>query len=149
MHRVAAKLIQWSVPFLNLFRRPEQWPYAVSDLREMAEGTLGRELYLFLTSRGLGYLPKYEVHDTYHALLGYGTTVTEELKLQAFMWGNNNSTFAGRVLFILGIVLFPKKRSIFESEMIKGRKAKPLRRIPVHLMVPKMLSELRKDLCIE
>jgi len=147
-HFIVARLIQWSVPFLNIFRRSDVWPYSFEQLNSLEDGTLGKELYHFLSSRGLGYLPKYEVHDSYHALLGYGTTVTEELKLQAFMWGNRNSTFAGKVLFILGYVVFPAKRPILKREIVRGENAKPLAHLDVHLMIPRKLSNLRSDLCI-
>ncbi|WP_052748973.1 Coq4 family protein [Arsukibacterium ikkense] len=147
-HRIVAKLIGWSVPFLNLFRRPEPWPYDLDELQNLEEGTLGKELHRFLHSRNLGYLPKYEVHDTYHALLGYGTTVTEELKLQSFMWGNKNSTFAGKVLFILGFIVFPSKRDIMRAEIKRGKSAKKLSGIDVVSIIPVQLVKLRTDLCI-
>lgn len=147
-HNIVANLIRWSVPFLNLFRNPEAWPYPFEQLTEFEDETLGRELYNFLSIRNLGYLPKYEQHDSYHVLLGYGTTVTEELKLQSFMWGNKNSTFAGKVLFVIGYIVFPSKRSLFRREIIRGRNAKPLSAIPVASMISRNLSELRCDLCI-
>lgn len=114
----------------------------------MDENTLGFHLYEFLNSRGFSYLPKYEVHDTYHTLLGYGTTSIEELKLQAFMWGNNNSTFAGRVLFILGLILLPTKYQLFQVEIIRGKKAKKLKGFDVIEMINKPLLQLREELCI-
>lgn len=147
-HRVVAKLIGWSVPFLNIFRRPKPWPYDFNELKNFEEGTLGRELYIFLNSRNLGYLPKYEEHDTYHALLGYGTTVTEELRLQSFMWGNKNSTFAGKVLFVLGYIVFPSKHDIFRADIDRGRKAKKLSDIDIASIAPMRLDKLRIDLCI-
>ncbi|WP_425641056.1 hypothetical protein ACPUEK_13505 [Marinomonas gallaica] len=148
-HRIVAKLIEWSVPILNLFRNPEEWPYPFEQLNEFEDHTLGKALYNFLNSRNLGYLPKYEEHDTYHVLLGYGTSVTEELKLQAFMWGNKNSTFAGRVLFIIGYIVFPSKHSLLKREMIRGSNAKPLSGILVASMIPMNLLELRSNLCID
>jgi len=147
-HKVIAKLIQLSVPVLNIFRTPDVWPYPFENLAEFEDETLGRELYNFLSIRNLGYLPKYEEHDSYHVLLGYGTTVIEELKLQAFMWGNKNSTFAGKVLFILGWIVFPSKHSLFRREIIRGKSAKSLSNIPVVSMIPKNLSGLRREFCI-
>ncbi|WP_194868225.1 hypothetical protein [Pseudoalteromonas sp. PPB1] len=147
-HKVVEKLIGWSVPFLNLFRKPEPWPYKFDDLLYLEQGTLGRELHQFLQSRNLGYLPKYEEHDAYHALLGYGTTVTEELKLQSFMWGNKNATFAGKVLFILGYILFPSKHDEFRREVKRGMEARPLCEYDVASMIPLQLDELRRNLCI-
>lgn len=147
-HKIIAKCIQLSVPFLNIFRNPPAWPFTLSELEMMETDTLGKCLFEFLDSRDMGYLPKYEVHDAYHALLGYGTTVTEELKLQAFMWGNKNSTFAGRVLLILGVIVFPKKFSILKAELLKGKNAKPLKEHSLTEMIQDNIFQLRKDLCI-
>lgn len=147
-HKIVAKCIGLSVPLLNLFRNPPTWPFALSELEKMERDTLGRCLFEFLDARNLGYLPKYEVHDAYHALLGYGTTVTEELKLQAFMWGNKNSTFAGRVLFILGVIVFPGKFGLLKEELLKGKKAKPLKEYSIVEMIPENIGNLRKELCI-
>lgn len=134
---------------LNVFRSPEEWPYSLEELGRMDEGSLGNELFWFLNSRSLGYLPKYEIHDCYHTLLGYGTTVTEELKLQAFMWGNKNSTFAGRVLLILGCIVFPAKYVLFQVELSRGKLCVPLKPINVTDILSRKLTDLRKELCIK
>ena len=44
MHRVIEKLIQWSVPLLNVFRRPPVWPFSLNDLKKMEKNTLGFNL---------------------------------------------------------------------------------------------------------
>lgn len=148
-HRILAKLIQLSVPFLNLFRNPKKWPYSFNQLSKMENGTLGKELYNFLNNRGLEYLPKYEVHDAYHALLGYGTTVTEELKLQAFMFANGNATFAGKVLLSIGVIIFPSKIPTLKIEYNRGKNALPLKLHLIEELIERNLEELRSDLCIK
>jgi hypothetical protein len=70
------------------------------------------------------------------------------LKLQAFMWGNKNSTFAGRVLFIIGLILFPTKYKLFKVEIIRGKKAKALKEYDVIEMIEQPLLQLREELCI-
>lgn len=133
---------------LNLLRRPTPWPYALEELAEMPEGTWGNELYRFLDDRALGYLPKYEEHDAYHTLLGYGTTVTEELKLQAFMFGNGSVTVAGRVLLMVGGLLFPSKWSMLRTEFRRGRRSSPLHRFVTEDLIPLPLDEVRFTMCI-
>lgn len=133
---------------LNLVRRPSPWPYALEDLAAMPEDSWGRELHDFLAGRELDYLPKYEEHDAYHALLGYGTTVTEELKLQAFMFGNGSATVAGRVLLALGAVVFPSKWPVLRGEYRRGRRSSPLRRFPTAALIPEPLDEVRFKMCI-
>ena len=91
------KVLGWmiieSVPLLNRFRRPTFWPYTLEELRQFPPGTLGAELAAFLDIRHLNFLPQYETHDAIHLLLNYDTTVTDELRLQAFMLGNGSTSF--------------------------------------------------------
>ena len=143
-----ARAIGLSVPVLNLVRRPPTWPYTIEDLAAMPDDSWGRELHHFLSSRDLGYLPKYEEHDAYHALLGYGTTVTEELKLQAFMFGNGSATVAGRVLLAIGAVGFPSKWGLLRAEYRRGRRSSPLHRFPTASLIPVPLDEVRRTMCI-
>lgn len=147
-HNALARAIGLSVPLLNLVRRPAPWPYSLDDLAEMPEGSWGRELSGFLRSRDLGYLPKYEAHDAYHALLGYGTTVTEELKLQAFMLGNGSASVAGRVLLTMGRLLLPSKRLLLHAEYHRGRRSLPLHRFPPEDLIPLPLAQVRRTMCI-
>ncbi len=147
-HRFLARAIGLSVPLLNLARQPDPWPYELEDLALMSDDSWGRELHRFLRSRDLGYLPKYEEHDAYHALLGYGTTVTEELKLQAFMFGNGSATVAGRVLLAIGAIMFPSKWSVLRAEFARGRRSSPLHRFGTEELIPLPLDDVRRTMCI-
>lgn len=102
--KLLARLIGASVPVSNLLRRPRPWPYTLDELRRFSPGTLGAETAVFLDARRFGFLPQYETHDVIHTLLDYKTTTSGELRLQAFMLGNRSASFAGRVLFLIGLV---------------------------------------------
>ena len=105
---LVAWMINKAVPALNIFRNPETWPYTLDQMRHYSPGSLGFETAAFLDQRGFGLLPKYEIHDIIHTILDYNTTTVGELRLQAFMWGDRSSSFAGRVLFIIGLTLLPE-----------------------------------------
>lgn len=122
-------LIESAVPFLNLFRDPPKWPFNIDQHRMMPQGSLGNELAVFLDSRKLSLLPKYEIHDVMHVLLGYGTTALEEMKLQAFVIGNGSATFAGKVLFITGLIIKPEYIKQLRKEISAGKNAKQLSRV--------------------
>lgn len=119
-------MIESAVPFLNNFRNPPKWPYTIDQHRAMERGTLGNEVARFLDGKELPLLPKYEVHDTIHVLAGYGTTPLEELKLQAFMIGNGSSTFPGKVLFLLGLMIKPEYTNVLRRELQRGQQARQL-----------------------
>ena len=121
--RVVAWMINKAVPALNLFRNPEVWPYTLGQMRQCPKGSLGFETAAFLDKRGFGLLPKYEIHDTVHTILNYNTTTMVELRLQAFMWGNKSSSFAGRVLLLIGLVILPELWNELRLDYERGRNA--------------------------
>lgn len=122
--RFVAWMIHRAVPALNVFRNPKPFPYTLEEMRKFPYGTLGYEVAAFLDKRDFDLLPKYEIHDAVHTILKYNTTTVGELKLQAFMWGNKSSSFAGRVLFLIGICVLPELWNELRLDLERGRNAK-------------------------
>jgi len=121
--RLVAWMINKAVPALNIFRNPKPFPYTLDELRQFPTGTLGFEVAVFLDKRHFDLLPKYEVHDAVHTILNYNTTTVGELKLQAFMWGNKSSSFAGRILFLIGVLSLPELWKELRLDYERGKKA--------------------------
>ncbi len=144
--RLLELAIAWSVPVLNVFRRPPPWRHPAPLLAQFDEASFGHAIFLFLTERNIGFLPKYEIHDAYHVLLGYGTTVTDELRLQAFMAGNRNSTFAGAVLYRIGWLLLPSLRIALEREYRRGAIAMPLHGVELEPLLTEPLAAVQMAL---
>ena len=146
--RLLARLIGASVPLLNRFRRPLSFPYTLPELRQMRPGTLGARTASFLDQRRFGFLPMYETHDVIHTLLGYGTTTTDELRLQAFMVGNRSASLAGRVLFLIGAPLLPEIWKELRHDFLRGRRAERLSRLDMRTALSQDVLELREELKI-
>jgi hypothetical protein len=138
-----ARMIGASVPVLNRFRKPTPFPYLLNELRVFPTGSLGAETAQFLDARSFDFLPQYETHDVFHTLLGYGTSTTGELRLQAFMWGNQSSSFAGRVLFILGLMLTPELWPQLQKDMERGRRSVRVAELDIPRLLPDSLDTLR------
>ncbi len=137
-------LIERAVPFLNRFRRKPFWPLSQDEMRQLPEGTLGKDVAQFLDAQNLSLLPKYEVHDTLHVLLNYGTTPKEELKLQGFMMGNKSVTFGGKVLFAISLVVKPEYLKEIRQEMKRGKKAKSIKEIQFTEILALETEEIRR-----
>jgi hypothetical protein len=135
--RLITRLIRDSVPVLNLVRRHTPWP-TLGELRSYPAGTLGREVAAFLDERGLPFQVRYENHDAIHAILDYETDIQGEMELQAFMWANGSSSFAGRVLFVVGGLLLPEQWAAMLRGFARGRSARPIDewRLPFRLREP-------------
>lgn len=121
--RLVAWLIHKAVPSLNFLKKPKSFPFTLEEMRQMPLNTLGRETAIFLDKRNFDLLPNYEVHDAIHTILNYNTTTVGELKLQAFMWGNNSSSVEGRVLFLIGLIILPELWKELKLDYEGGKKA--------------------------
>jgi hypothetical protein len=125
------------VPVLNLVRRPSRWPTLV-ELRAYPPRSLGREVAAYLDARGLPFKVRYENHDAIHAILDYETNIRGEMELQAFMWANDSSSPAGRVLFVVGGLLLPEQWDAMRRAYRRGRAAAPIEEhlLPFRLAEP-------------
>jgi hypothetical protein len=144
-------LLEWliirAVPVLNRVRPPSDWPHSLEALRRFPAASWGAELAAFLDARGFAdFLPNYEAHDTFHALLRYDTTVVGELRLQAFMAGNRSPSQAGYVLLVLGGLLVPELWPQLRCDVARGRRSARVRdwHVPAHLRQP--IHSLREQL---
>jgi len=138
-------MIERAVPFLNRFRKKPYWSLSQNEMRQLPIGSLGRDVAKFLDDQNLNLLPKYEVHDTLHVLLSYGTSPKEELKLQGFMIGNRSVTFGGKVLFALSLIIKPEYLSAIREEMKRGKKAKSIKEINFSEALGLQTVQLRDD----
>jgi hypothetical protein len=143
--RFVKHLIGDYVPVLNLLRDPAPWP-SLAELEGYPEGSLGREVAAFLRARGLPFKVRYENHDAIHAILDYDTTTEGEMELQAFLWANESSSRAGRILFVVGGALLPEHWRAMRAAYRRGAKAAPIEegKLPQRLFEP--LAQVRAKL---
>lgn len=146
--RLLQFLIVSAVPVLNFFRTVPKWSHSINDLRCLPVHSVGNDLAFFLDNRNLMLLPKYEVHDLLHVLLDYGTTPLEEMKLQGFMAGNGSSSFGGKVLFALGLLIKPEYYKAVRCELARGKNARAIRGIDFNTLVSRRTESLRRELNI-
>lgn len=123
--RFVTHLIGDYVPVLNLVRRPARWP-SLDALRSYPEESLGRSVAAYLDARGLPFKVRYENHDAIHAILDYETNIQGEMEVQAFLWANGSSSYAGRVLFVVGGLLLPEQWRAMADAFRRGRSARPM-----------------------
>ena len=115
-----------ALPVLRFIRRPEIFPFTLGTLKKFPEGTLGKDLSVFLEFRQLDLLPHYARHDIKHILLGYDTTDEGEGCLQCFMLGNGHISFPVLATVLYGVVTMPEYWKSFKKAYRRGRQCKPI-----------------------
>ncbi len=95
-------------------------------LRELPDGTLGKDIADCLEKNGLRLVPGYESHDLKHVLLKFQMTPVDEIRMQAFMLGNRNYTIPSFAIFIFGAIFLPDLWKTFYKDFINGRNTKSI-----------------------
>ncbi|HRI23665.1 MAG TPA: hypothetical protein PLZ45_03260 [Ferruginibacter sp.] len=110
-----------ALPLLKLVRKPVLFPYSMEELKRFPEHTMGKDLAVFLESKGLDLLPYYAKHDIKHILLDYDTTDDGEVCLQCFMLGNRHVSFPVLATVAYGFVTMPEYWPLFRTAFRRGR----------------------------
>lgn len=94
----------------------------LAELATFPVGTVGREVAGFMRRHNFEFIPRFSDHDLKHVLLGYGVSVQDEFRMQAFMLGNGNYSPAC-VLFLLPALLMPSLWKTLLHDFREGRKS--------------------------
>ena len=87
------KILSHMVGFLNpiyktVMPKNRAWRLDKEQLRLFPQGTLGKDLSIFMEKNNFDMLPYLETHDIYHVLLGYQPKIVDESRLYFFLLGN-------------------------------------------------------------
>ena len=132
-----------ALPLLKLLRRPNAFTYTTEDLKALPIGTLGNDLYVFLTRRELLLLKHYARHDLKHVLLGYDTTEEGEACLQSFMLGNGRVSFPVLATIVYSFLTMPEHRKKMRHAFLMGKKSNPIHSWRWNEIVKTPTEELR------
>jgi ubiquinone biosynthesis protein Coq4 len=128
---VSIKPSQW------LKRNKESWHLSRQKMLEMPSNTLGHDVGYFLQRHNFELVDKSESHDVYHVLLGYETTVADEIKLQYFLLGNGRLSFIGYAIMAVGFHLLPEYFREYIKAFRQGRQCKNI----IHWDMKNLLSK--------
>lgn len=126
---IRRKMAENAIEFLKIygFIKPMQWfsnkkhyHQKLEYMRSLPEGTVGFDIARILDKNDLELIPLFEEHDLKHLLLGYEMTTIEELRLQAYLFGNGNySIFC--VLFLATGLFLPSQWNTFYQDYQRGK----------------------------
>lgn len=121
--KLILQLVAWTMPlYVRLFKRKkEQWTYSRMILLRLPQGTLGKDLGLFLQNEDLDLMPKLEEHDVMHLLLGYPTTVLGEIEMQFCLLGAGKRSLYAIGTVVLGLFLMPEYWGSYYRAYLRGK----------------------------
>jgi ubiquinone biosynthesis protein Coq4 len=155
MKRKLIKIRKWllvvlthkiALPMLKLVRRPNAFTYNQEQLQALPAGTLGNDLFVFLTQRNLPLLKYYARHDLKHVLLGYDTTEEGEACLQSFMFGNGRISFPVLATVIYSFLTMPEYHRKMKEAFFLGKKSHSIHSWQWNEIVKEPTEELRRKI---
>lgn len=146
--RIIKVSFDFSVSTIEYFSKMEKYHEQVDQLRQLENGTLGKELADCLDKHSLTLVPKYESHDLKHVLLEYQMTAEDEIRMQAFMIGNGNFSIPSFTIFFFGAILLPDLWLTFYFDFKKGRNTAPISAWTIENYASQPIDKLRAGLAI-
>jgi len=135
-----------ALPLLKIVRKPNQLSYKKEELKNLPEGSLGNDLYLFLERRKLPLLKHYIRHDLKHVLLGYDTTDEGEACLQSFMLGNGRVSFPVLATVAYSFITMPEHWKKMREAYQLGNKSNSIHGWPWNSLLTEPTAQLRNKI---
>lgn len=143
---IIKKAFNFSVWLIERCNKMQPLFEKADSLKNLPEGTLGRDIANCLDDNKLNLVAGFESHDLKHVLLDYKMTPLDEIRMQAFMLGNGNYTFPCFAILIFGMVLLPNRWMLFYEDFQKGRKVMPISKWTIEEYGMKETAYLRETI---
>jgi Coenzyme Q (ubiquinone) biosynthesis protein Coq4 len=100
--------LSFGVFFLKLLGKHRNAHTLFVSLEAYEDGTLGKEIWKMLRTNKYELVPYYEKHDLKHVLLNYPQTAGDEMRMQAFMFGNAGFKLPMVLISIIFVIWTPE-----------------------------------------
>jgi hypothetical protein len=151
--RYLPMLVEWMKKgYIKLLHPHRQdWGETTESLSQYDEGTLGRVLQQFLLDGNINLEPKYESHDVYHVITGYGLGLNNEARMFFFLFGNGKRSVSILGSMLVAIVFIPDLIPTFYEDFKRGKDYFPLKKFDFNEMLSYdyngIMAMLRRHKC--
>ena len=136
------KLTGWIIWTLEKIYDTTTSDSKLEQLRILEKGTVGREVAELLDKKGYRLIPKFENHDLKHILLEYEMTMQDEIKMQAYLVGNGNTTFPCLIFLSLAFFYPITWKHLFKN-YTQGKNTPSIHFLTLENCKDKSLSEIK------
>lgn len=140
------KQLAFGIFFLRLFGDNEYCTNLKMQIEKCKAGTVGFAMNNFLNKNKLSLVPWYEQHDLKHVLTGYGITAAEEMRMQAFMFGNAGFRPMVTLMTISFLVWTPDIWKELPYHFLIGKFTKPIRGLQIEEVIDLGFLELQQKI---
>jgi len=113
-------------------------------MRSLPSGTIGSNIAEMLDNEGLKLIPRFENHDLKHLILGYGMSTIDELRMQAYLFGNGNRSVSC-MLFLSSALLLPSSWNTLFQDFKKGKNNPSILRLSIDDCMNERIEVVRQQ----
>ncbi len=144
-HVKSLRLTGWIIWALEKIYGATTLDSKLEKLRTLEKGTVGREVAEMLDGKGYRLIPKFENHDLKHIFSDYEMTMQDEIKMQAYLVGNGNTTFPCLIFLSLGL-FYPRIWIDIRTEYRQGKNSNSIHFLTLDNCMAKSLSEIKMNM---
>jgi len=133
-----------ALPLIGKLRNKPKFNFSMEQLLKFKDGTLGKDLALYLNKMNFKLLPNYEQHDCKHIILQYEMDEEGEARMQFYFLGNRHYSIPVLSTCFICFFLMPEYWKQFYCDYQLGKSGKPFDDIDYNRLVFLKTSELRK-----
>ena len=122
------------------------WTTSRTQLRQYEEGSLGKDLAIFLTINQFELEAKFEKHDIYHVLTDYTTTVVGEICLSIFLIANGKRSIYTRGVAFVGSIAMIEHFKLFKAAYLRGKYAHSIAKWQFEHLLKENTNDLKKQI---
>ena len=133
-----------ALPLIGKFRNKPKFNFSMEQLLKFEDGTLGKDLAIYLNKMNFKLLPNYEQHDCKHIILQYEMDEAGEARMQFNFLGNRHYSIPVISTCLITFFLMPEYWKQFKLDYQQGKKGKPFEDIDYNALVYLKTNDLRK-----
>lgn len=134
-----------ALPLITKFRNNEPFAYSAEQLLALPDGTLGKDLAVYLEKNNFQLLRNYERHDCKHIILGYAMDEAGEARMQFYFLGNRHYSVPVICTVLICFCLMPEYWKQFYADYRLGKRGKPFDDLDYNLLAHMNTLDLRKQ----
>jgi ubiquinone biosynthesis protein Coq4 len=144
-----SKQLSFGIFFLNLSGTKQARIQLMDRLAHCPERSLGREVWAMLHRNGHDLVRHYESHDLKHVLLEYEQEPEDEIRMQAFMFGNSGFSLFSIVTFLMFVIYTPRVWRELPYHYRIGRNTVPIGHWTLDMYAEYKVDDLRAQINLE
>ncbi len=140
--------LEFGTKILRFFGDQKKYDRLQIQISELPDGTIGKELHRMMEKNGINFVPWYEKHDLKHLVLGYLPTAPDEMRMQAFMFGNAGFSVFSIFTFSIFLIWTPDVWHDLPRHFRLGKKCKPIGGLKIEEVMYRNLEGFRREIGI-